>query len=161
MPESETVVPATPLIAWETKEYEEKNRHPDWHWYAGLVAVLAAVVAFFFKNIFFGIFLLIAGAVVIIYAKRKPDHWKVSVTTEGIVINDALLPFADIKQFWLDESGKQDKLLVLVRSNFVPLLAIPLEGVTTASVREALTGKAPEVAMRESTSVRIFDRLGF
>lgn len=160
MPETTPSISA-PLLAWETKEYEEKNRHPDWHWYAGLVAVLAAVIAFFLKDIFFGIFLLLAGAVVIVYAKRKPDQWNVSITTDGIVINDSLLPYADVKQFWLDESGKQDKLLVLVRSNFVPLIAIPLEGVTTSAVRDALTGKAPEVPMRESTSVRIFDRLGF
>ena len=154
-----TVVP--PSISWNTKEYEEKDRHPDWHWYAGLVAVLAAVIAFFVKDIFFGIFLLIAGVVVIIYAKKKPEELHVELNADGVSINNALIPYKDIRQFWLDETGKQDKLLLLVRANFVPLLSLPLEGVRALDVRALLAGRAPEVEMHESASVKIFDRLGF
>jgi hypothetical protein len=157
---STTATPA-PTVSWNTKEYEEKEHGRDWHWYAGLVAVLAAIVSFFVHNIFFGIFLLIAGAVVIIYAKRKPEAVHIEITGDGVSLNGELIPYKDIKQFWLDESGNQDKLLLLVRANFVPLLTFSLEGVTAAEIRAALTGKAPEVEMRESTSVKIFDRLGF
>jgi hypothetical protein len=155
------VVTPTPTISWETKEYEEKERGRDWHWYVGLIAVLAAVIAFFVHNIFFGIFLLIAGVVVIIYAKKSPEHLKIVINPDGVSINDSLIPYKDVRQWWVDEMGNQDKLLLLVRSNFVPLISLPLDGVRAIDVRAALAGHAPEVEMHESTSVKIFDRLGF
>jgi hypothetical protein len=152
---------STPLLSWHTKEYEEKERGRDWHWYVGLIAVLAAVIAFFVHNIFFGIFLLVAGTVVIIYAKRKPEDMQIEIGVDGISINGDNIPFKHIKQFWLDETENQDKLLLLVQTSFVPLLAFTLEGVTATEVRAALDGKIPEIEMREPTSVKIFDRLGF
>jgi uncharacterized membrane protein HdeD (DUF308 family) len=55
-------------LSWKTLEFEKKQRHPDWIWVVGLVSVLSAVVSFFYGNIFFGIFLIVAGFVTIVYA---------------------------------------------------------------------------------------------
>lgn len=149
-------------LTWTTLEFEPKDRHPDWVWYAGLVAVIVAVLAFFYNNIFFGIFSLIAGATVIIYAYRAPKTISVTIDTEGVLINEERMKPKQITQFWLDETGKQDKLLLLVRGSFTPLLSLPIEGVTAESIRAALKSLSiNEVEMRESRSVELFDRLGF
>ena len=154
-------MPPQELISWTTMEYEEKERHPDWHWYAGLVFALAAVIAFFYGDIFFGILLLVAGAVVIIYAFRKPKELSIVMDQENLSINGDAIPYKRIKQFWLDESTKPDKLLLLVKGSFVPMISIPIAGVAANRVREHLIAFAPEVEMHESTGSKIFDRLGF
>jgi len=41
------------MISWSTLEFEEKDRHPDWLWYAGLLFGIAATISFFYGNIFF------------------------------------------------------------------------------------------------------------
>lgn len=153
--------PATTLISWHTHEYEKKDRHPDWPWYVGLLFGLAAVLAFFLGNIFFGIFLVLAGAMVLLYARKDPQHLSIEITDQGVTINGESIAYKEIRQFWLDETDKQDKLLLLVRKSFMPLLSFPLEGVTRDQVHSALTGKIPEVEMHESVSIKIFDRIGF
>jgi hypothetical protein len=149
-------------ITWTVTEFEEKDRHPDWIWYAGLISVIVAVLSFFYGNIFFGIFALVAGATVIIHVLKEPQQLTITISAEGVLVNEELFPYKNVKQFWLDETGKQDKLLLLVRKSFMPLLSFNIEGVDGDMVRAALKHYAvPEVEMRESSSIKIFEQLGF
>ncbi len=150
-----------PDLTWTTLEFEPKDRHPDWVWYAGLLAGIVAAVAFFYGNLFFGIFAVIAGVTVIIYAFRAPQTLTITIDEEGVAINEDIILYSSIKQFWLDETGKQDKLLLLVKTVFMPMNSIPIEGVSAESVRAALMPHLPETFMRESTSNKLFDQLGF
>ncbi len=148
-------------VTWTTLEFEPQERHRDWNWYAGLVAAIAAVIAFFYSDVFFGIFAIIAGITVIIYAVRPPKHLTIVINKDGVSVNREMTPYPAIKQFWLDETDKQDKLLLLVKGSFIPLMGLPLQGVTAETVREAMKAHVPEVEMRESRSIKIFEQLGF
>ncbi len=142
-------------------EFEKKDRHPDWLWTVGLISVLGAVLCFFYGNIFFGIFLIIAGAVVILYAIRDPKELTITIDESGIKINELSLDYKAVTAFWLDESGKEDKLLLLVKGSFVPQLSLPIVGVRSEDIRELLSKYSKEEEMRESRSIALFDRLGF
>ena len=148
-------------LSWSALEFEEKDRHPDWVWYAGLIFGIAAILSFFYKNIFFGIFLVIAGVAVIIFAQRKPKRLTVTLGEKDIKIDDEFIAYARVRQFWIDETGKPDKLLLLVKGGFVPIVALPLEGVTADAVRTKMTKHAPEQLLRESVGIKIAERLGF
>jgi hypothetical protein len=89
-------------LSWKTLEFEKKDRSPDWIWTVGLVSVLSSVVSFFYGNIFFGIFLLIAGAVTIIYALKHPKELSVTISELGVSINEELIDYKNITSFWLD-----------------------------------------------------------
>ena len=66
-----------------------------------------------------------------------------------------------IRQFWIDETEKPDKLLLLVKGSFVPVIVLRLEGVVAQEVRTEMKKHAPEQEIRESVGVKIFERLGF
>jgi hypothetical protein len=148
-------------LSWKTLEFEKKDKSPDWIWTVGLVSVLSSVVSFFYGNIFFGIFLLIAGAVTIIYALKHPKELSVTISELGVSINEELIDYKNITSFWLDETGKEVKLLLLVKTSFIPTLSLPLEGVSASQVREAIAPYAKEEELRESRSVALFDKIGF
>ncbi|MDB5254802.1 MAG: protein of unknown function with transrane region [Candidatus Nomurabacteria bacterium] len=148
-------------IHWTTLEFEPQERHRDWNWYTGLVAVIAAILAFFYGDIFFGIFIIIAGTTVLIYAQRPPKTLDITVDDKGILVSGEMIEYASVKQFWLDETDKQDKLLLLVKGSFVPLIALPLQGVTAESVRAVIKPHAEEAELKESRTIKIFERLGF
>lgn len=148
-------------ITWKTLEFEKKNRHPDWLWTVGLVSILSAVLCFFYGNIFFGIFLIIAGAVVILYALRDPKELTITLNDTGITINEIFIDYKAVTAFWLDESGKEDKLLLLVKGTFVPQLSLPIVGIRSQDIRDLLTKYNKEEEMRESRSIALFDRIGF
>jgi hypothetical protein len=142
-------------------EFEKKNRHPDWLWTVGLISVIGAVLCFFYGNIFFGIFLIIAGAVVILYALRDPKELNIIIDESGVKINELVIEYKSIPSFWLDENGKEDKLLLLVKGSFVPMLSLNLVGVKAQDIREFLSKFTKEEEMRESRTIALFDRLGF
>ena len=148
-------------LSWTTLEFEKKDRHPDWVWTVGLVAALSSAISFFYGNIFFGIFLVIAGAVTIIYALKHPKELNITISEKGVSINESLVDYKNIKSFWLDETGKEAKLLLLVKNSFVPTLSLPLVGVSASQVRETIAPFAKEEEMSESRSVALFDRIGF
>jgi hypothetical protein len=149
------------ILSWNAQEFEPKERHPDWVWYAGLLFAIVATISFFYGNIFFGIFLVVAGTVTIIYALRKPKTIPISIEADAISINNEKILFGAITQFWLDETGKEAKLLLLVKTSFIPTLSLPLEGVSVSEVREAIAPYAKEEELRESRSVALFDKIGF
>jgi len=148
-------------LSWTVQEFEEKERHPDWLWYAGLIFAIGATLCFFYGNIFFGIFLIIAGTSVIIFAQRKPGILAITLGEKELSVNDEQIAWDRVKQFWIDETAKPDKLLLLVKGSVVPQMSLPLAGVTREAVRTELLKHAPEVLMRESTGIKIAERLGF
>jgi hypothetical protein len=148
-------------LSWKTLEFEKKDKSPDWVWTVGLVSVLSSIVSFFYGNIFFGIFLIIAGAVTIIYALKHPKELSITISELGVSINEELIDYKNITSFWLDETGKEVKLLLLVKTSFIPTLSLPLEGVSTSQVREAIAPYAKEEELRESRSIALFDKIGF
>ncbi len=148
-------------ISWTTMEFEAKERHPDWVWTAGLVFGIAAAISIFYGNLFFGIFLVIAGFLLIWAAIRPPKPLTISIEDDVVRVNDDTVVYARIKKFWIDETAKPDKLLLLVRGGLSPVMAFTLDGVTTEQVRTALKAKEiPEEFIRESTGVKIAERLG-
>jgi hypothetical protein len=148
-------------LSWKTLEFEKKDKSPDWVWTVGLVSVLSSIVSFFYGNIFFGIFLIIAGAVTIIYALKHPKELSITISELGVSINEELIDYKNITSFWLDETGKEVKLLLLVKTSFIPTLSIPLERVSASQVREAIAPYAKEEELRESRSIALFDKIGF
>jgi hypothetical protein len=149
-------------LSWTTLEFEEKDRHPDWIWYTGLIFAVAATLAFFYSNIFFGIFLVIAGASMIMFALRTPKQLILTIDEKVFTINDESIEYARIREFWIDETGKQDKLLLLVKGSFMPVLVFGIEGITAESIRTALGAKGcTEKFIKESLGVKIAERLGF
>jgi hypothetical protein len=148
-------------LSWSVLEFEPKDRHPDWLWYVGLVFGIAATIAFYYSNIFFGIFLVIAGVSMILFAKRSPKILTISLGEKELIIAEEHIAYERIKQFWIDETQKPDKLLLLVKGSFTPILALPLDSVSAETVRIEMTKHAPEVLMHESLGIKIADRLGF
>jgi hypothetical protein len=148
-------------LSWTTTEFEEKNRHADWVWTAGLIFGLSAAIAFFYQNLFFGIFLCIAGACIIIFALRTPEEITITLDEKTLFINDTVITTDRISHFWIDETKKPDKLLLSVRGSFVPILVLLIENIETQKIREAFSKVCPEKQIHESLGVKIFERLGF
>lgn len=149
-------------LSWRTLEHADKERGGDWVWYAGLVALIVAILCFIFGNPFLGIFSIVAGVVVILIATKKPQELEITLSAEGIFINDMQIPYSSVTQFWLDEKGESDKLQLVAKGSFAPVIEIPLEDVRAEDVREYLLAKGcEEKEIRASVSTAIFHKIGF
>ena len=149
-------------ISWKTLEHADKERGSDWVWYAGLVALIVAILSFIFGNPFLGIFSIVAGVVVIVSATKKPQELEIILAPEGVFINDMQIPYSSIKGFWLDEKGESDKLQLVTKGSFAPVIDLPLTGVRAEDVRAYLIERGcVEKEIRASISSAIFQKIGF
>lgn len=152
----------THTLSWKTHEFEKKERHRDWIWTAGFIALVIAIASFFYGNIFFGIFSLVAGGSVIFFALREPREITVILGEKSISTNGHEILYTNIEKFWLDESGKTDKLLLAVKSGLMAVIVIPIAEISTDAVRDFLKEKQIiEAEAALSFSTQLFDRLGF
>jgi hypothetical protein len=149
-------------IIWKTLEHEHKERGSDWVWYAGLIAIVFATICFIFGNPFLGIFSIVAGIVVILIVNKKPQELEIVLSQEGIFINESKIPYSMVNTFWLDENGEFDKLQLIAKGSFAPVIELPLEGVRAEDVRIYLIERGcVEKEIPPSISRAIFHKIGF
>jgi hypothetical protein len=117
----------------------------------------------------FGIFILLSAFSLSIYASRRPDLLKFSISKKGFLVGTKLLPFSSFISFWVEDednnssdNNKQRKIILRAKNKTVPYVIIPLDGeVDTEEIREYLLKHLEEKEHHEPLSQRIFERLGF
>jgi hypothetical protein len=148
-------------IEWQAPEYTHKEKSPDFLWTIGLVAVVAAIVAFFLGNYVFGIFILISGACLIMFTSRPPQMMTFSIKTEGLSIGKNIHAWKSLKGFDMKAGDPYAKLLVETSKNFLPIYTIPMPVSRKEEIRETLKKVIPATSIEESRSMVFMEKLGF
>jgi hypothetical protein len=153
---------AEPRISWTVEEYTHVEKTNDWFWALGVIALGGAVIAIIARDLFFAIFILIAAAIIGAYARRKPSLLSVAISEQGIKVRNYLYPFEKIKGFAIDEHPTRSFLLLETDRFMMPIVSLPLPPSLDIQALAALIAtRAPEKELREPTSHKIADILGF
>lgn len=151
-------------ISWMAYEHSHRQRSDDWFWGVGIVAVAIAVLAVYFGNVLFGIFILLAAFTSIMVAHREPEVIPFEINKRGVQAGKILYPFSTIESFWIideDESG-QDKLIMKSEKTLMPLIIVPLDdNLDFEEVRDYLLQFLNEEEMDEPLSHKIMEYFGF
>lgn len=148
-------------MEWSAPEYSHKERSMDWLWTIGLVALAGAVVAIWFHNFIFAIFILISGACLIMFTLRTPEEITFTVNNEGVSISREKHLWKDMKGFHIKKGEPYNKLLLLTSKRFLPLYTIPVPIELSPELRESLLKIIPDVPLEESHSVLFMEKIGF
>lgn len=150
------------IIAWQTLEYQHRERGGDWFWVTGIVAVSLAVTAILFKNFLFGILIIIAAFALMLQAARKPRLLRFVINQTGVVAGQAAHPFSSLESFWIDETNPTDvHLLIKSKSLAAMLIVIPLGNTKPQMVKDFLTQHLTEEELHEPLAQKIMEALGF
>jgi hypothetical protein len=148
-------------VSWATEEYEHKDRTPDWYWAVGIIALSTAVISIIYKNYIFAVFIVLAAAVLFMFSLRKPDIMEIEINEKGVKIRDEFYPYKMIKSFYVENQGKEKKLLIHSKRILMPIIALPIDDATAARARLMLLTRTKEEEMKEPMSQRIMEHLGF
>lgn len=150
------------VIEWRAAEYEHSEKTTLW--YVGLVIAAIALIgiALWQQNFFFGVFVLIAGVIVFLFADKKPSVFDFRVDDEGVTVGGRLFHYGELNNFAVHQRpGKLDAIVIHRNVNFNPHLMIPADMRTINKVRMLLAEKLPEVEYNESIIEIFSDLLGF
>lgn len=153
-----------PVFAWNGTEYSFEERGSDWYWALGIVAAAAIVTCVLFGNILLAL-VIFAGAATVALQAAKPsrDHY-FAVHEEGIVIDDRLYPYGDMRDFSVLEFIDPEQPPALsIKTNHIlaPHLLIPIHDYDPVDVYEYVNVHVPEGAHEETLVDRIVALLRF
>ncbi len=149
-------------LEWTALEYEEKDRGKDWFWALGIIIAASSAAAFIYGNYFFGLFLILSGALTWLFALKKPDLVFYEMNEKGLMIRNRLYPYEDIKAFWIETEKHEPTLFIKTDRGFMPIIPVPMREDLAGEAREAmLKHKVPEEEMKMHFSEKIMEYLGF
>lgn len=149
-------------ITWSTPEYSHKERSNDWFWTIGLIAVVGCGIALWFHNYIFAIFIILAGASLIMFNIRKPEEITFTIETEGLTMGREAYPWKNIKSFNIKEKDSDEyaKLLIETKKHFLPIYTIILPKEMVEQVKKNLIKVIPASEINESQSMIFAEKIG-
>ena len=108
-------------IEWQAPEYVHKEKSADFLWTIGLAALVGAILALWFKNYVFAIFILLSGTSLIFFTLRKPENIAFSISSDGIQMGKEKHTWANIKSFDIKKGEPYSKLLIVTSKYFLPV----------------------------------------
>ncbi len=149
-----------PLL-WTSLEHEKKDRTPDWFWGLGLIAIASAGLTFYFENYLLAILIIISAFSLALFAVREPQDVEYELHEDGLRIGNVFYPFNTLESFWVEQFGREPKIIFVSKKLLVPHIIIPIEEHDPKKIREFLLGKLEEVEHHEPLLHIITERLGF
>lgn len=152
----------TNIITWKVPEFVQKKRPKNWHLYIGGGTLLATLVSFLTLNILFGIFILLAGFTMILFAYKKPEIISIEVNNDGIILGNKLYVYSEIDSFWIADNTTEPKIFLKSKHMFMPLITIPLnENMDLDELQTFLEEYVDEEEHEEPLPEKIMNKIGF
>ena len=150
------------VIEWQAPEYTYHPKHQNWYLWLFVVTAVLVLLALFTKNFLLVVLILLAAFVVMMYGARQPEVIKSAVTHRGVRFHERLYPYDTLKSFWIMETPRGRKLIVVSGRLVLPHVVLPLAPeVNSEDLRQYLLQYLPEVRVEESMADVLSDYFGF
>jgi hypothetical protein len=154
--------------SWNAPEYHHIPRSIDWYWGLGIVALIGAVLAFWFSSVLFGIFILLSASVLIMLGVRKPKEITFEINSDGFKMEHKFFEWKEIKGFDIKESSHKPnpegkvyaRLLVLTNKNFLPLYTLPIPEDIVEEINISLKKVIQPLELSESQAIQFAEKIG-
>lgn len=149
------------ILEWHSPEHHFDRKSSDWYWMLGIICLGAAILAFYFDNFLFAIFIIIAGLTIGMLSYRETKVVPIRIVHKGIAFNERLYPWLSLRSFWIEDDHIHGaRILLHPMSPIAPLIVIPInEEVDLNDVRDVLLEFLHEEFLRESILHHWFDHL--
>ena len=139
-------------IQWRAPEFEYRAKTMGWYWLSILLAVLILAVAVWQKNFLFGIFVVIAEILILVWANREPRMIEFALTEHGIQIGGSKTElYAEIESFSLAPNpGEWAALTLRFKRRLRPVLHALLPSARLAEIETKLQSFLKQQDYQES-----------
>lgn len=150
------------LVSWRAKEYAHYEKGPGWYLTLTILAILLIAFQILMKDYFAAFTIGFIYLLLFIYARLTPFEIQVHITDQGLAINNTLIPYANIKEFWIVDHDEAKALHFHTTSFFNQHIILELEEQDPFEVAHTLRNFIPESEPNEeSLAHKIARRLRF
>lgn len=153
---------ANVLIQWRAPEFEKYEKSKTWFIVAGIFFLGLIGLSIWMKSPSMIVSFALMGLVIFLFALRKPRQVKFAITSKGIMVNERLYRFDDLKSFWIFYDPPEIKKISFEsKKTLKPYIIIPLAEQNPVEVRKILVKFLPEIEQEESVIDVLARRLKF
>ncbi len=134
-------------ISWQAPEFEYHKKSVTWYWITIIVAVLLLAIVIWQKNFLFGVFIIIAEVLLIIWGSKEPEMIDFKLTAERFLIGKSKsYSYQEIENYAFDSPDhKEWAILVLkLKKTFRAKIKIRLPKTDLEKIRVAFQERASE-----------------
>lgn len=135
-------------VTWNAPEFEHRPKTVSWYWLTIIASVLFIGVAVWQKNILFGIFVVIAEVLILVWAEREPRTIAFRLTERELIIDAAKKHRLDeFASFSVDRGNDEEFIDAFLRfkSHIRPVLKIRVPSKKISSATEVFLVHMPEM----------------
>lgn len=149
------------ILQWHSPEHHFDKKAKDWYWILGVITVAIAVLAFYFNDFLFGVFIIVAGLTIGLLSYKETKVVEIRLVPKGIIFGKSFYPWLSYQSFWIDDENVHGpRLLMRPTSTFMPLALIPInDELDLNDLRDVLLEFMEEEYLQESVLHRWFDKL--
>jgi len=142
------------LASWKFPEFNKYTRPHSWYMTAGTAVALLFIFSLATANLLFAIIIFFAVVIFIMNQRREPKTLTCQITEEGLLIDDLLYVWGEIKDFWIAYEPPHVKTLYFNFNTWhLPRLPIPLSEQDPVTLREMLLEYIDEDLEREGEPI--------
>lgn len=145
------------FAAWTFPRFVKHERSRWWYLIAGLVVIGLLTYALISRNFLFSLIIIIGTGIFLILERREVDEASIAITEDGIVLDDTLWTYENLRNFWVIYEPPTVKTLYLQPRNMLKgRMSIPLQDQNPVIIRRVLLTYLPEDLEREEESFTDF-----
>lgn len=151
-------------LTWQAPEFEERDRDVSWYWVSIIIAAVLVTFAVWQRNFLFGIFILIAEILMIVWAGREPRLIHFSISDRGIVIDERKhYLLNEFETFSADEFADDDyaDFMFHFKGRFHPPLQIKVPAEDASDLKKMLKQTLKEIPHEPSFIDSLERLIGF
>ena len=149
-------------ISWTAYEFEYKHKSIVWYFVLGIIATGLSLWAFARGSFVEMILYIFGGLSTFLFAIRRPQKRKYSLTSKGLKIDKELYSYQNMDSFWIHyEPDERQELVVRLTHSMIQTISAPLSNQDPVEVRKYLLAFIPEKVEEDSPLDMIARRLGF
>lgn len=153
---------AEPILEWQAPEFRHYPKNAAW--FITFFIIVGLILAYeIFQHDWFGAIALgIIAIFFAIFAQHKPKVVNITISTHGLHIDDAHIPYSRIRQFWIVDNDNHKTLNLDTTAYLNHQLAIELAEQDADEVQEILEQLLPQnPESRETVAQSIAHRFRF
>ena len=150
-------------IIWHAPEFKYHDKDLHWYWLSIIGAGILFLIALWQRNFLFGIFVIIAELMVIIWAKEFPKNIRFKLNKKGLEIGKInFYSYEELAGFHIhEEEGEFLELILKTNKRFHPYLKVLVDKDDSEEIKNFLKNHLPEIEYEEPVSEVISRIIGF
>ena len=148
-------------VTWTASEFEKHDKPVSWFIALWIIVAALVAVSVLTKSLFMGILVVVAGAVVNLFAVKEPREIEFSLNDKFLKIAGKSHSLESFTSFWIFEEENYNMLSLISKKSFHPYTKIIMPKEYSSEAKLLLRASIEEEEQEESLMDVLTDWLRF